>query len=87
MSKKIPHFNTDEEAEAFLEQDLSDYLDPENWHPVRFEFLPKTKVVNMRFSMPLYDAVRQMAEKQGISYQRYIRQTLEASLKIDTAPA
>jgi predicted DNA binding CopG/RHH family protein len=38
MSKKIPEFRTDEELEAFLEQDLSDYVTPENFKPARFEW-------------------------------------------------
>ena len=46
MSKQIPRFKTDEEAEQFLEQDLTDYLDPKNFTPVTFELLPKTKQVN-----------------------------------------
>ena len=43
MSSKIPEFRTDEELEAFLKQDLSDYITPENFKPARFEFLPKTR--------------------------------------------
>lgn len=82
VSKKIPKLTTDEEAEAFLEQDLTEYLDLENWHKVSFEFQPKVKTVNMRFSLPLYEAVKQAAEKEGISYQRYIRQAVESSLRM-----
>jgi predicted DNA binding CopG/RHH family protein len=77
MSSKIPEFRTDEELEAFLERDLSDYVTPENFKPARFEFLPKTRQVNLRFSEALLDAVRQRAREQGISYQRYIRQAVE----------
>ena len=40
MKKKVPKFKTDEEAEAFLEQDLSD-LDFSQFKPMRFEFKPK----------------------------------------------
>lgn len=80
MSKKVPEMTTDEEAEAFLEQDLTDYLDLKNWQKVSFEFQPKVKTVNMRFSQPLYDAVKAAAAREGISYQRYIRQAVEKSL-------
>ena len=80
MSSKIPEFRTDEELEAFLEQDLSDYITPENFKPARFEFLPKTRQVNLRFSEALLDAVRQRAREEGISYQRYIRQAVERAL-------
>jgi predicted DNA binding CopG/RHH family protein len=81
-SKKVPEMRTDEEAEAFLEQDITEYLDLKNWKKVSFEFQPKVKVVNMRFSQPLFDAVKYAAEKEGISYQRYIRQALEQSLQL-----
>ena len=77
MSSKIPEFRTDEELEAFLERDLSDYITPENFKPARFEFLPKTRQVNLRFSEALLDAVRERAREQGISYQRYIRPAVE----------
>jgi predicted DNA binding CopG/RHH family protein len=80
MSSKIPEFKSDEELEAFLEQDLSDYITPENFKPARFEFLPKTRQVNLRFSEALLDAVRQRAREEGISYQRYIRQAVERAL-------
>lgn len=81
MSSKIPEFRTDEELEAFLEQDLSDYITPENVKPARFEFLPKTRQVNLRFSEALLDAVRARAREEGISYQRYIRQAVERALE------
>jgi predicted DNA binding CopG/RHH family protein len=80
MSRKIPEFRTDEELEAFLEQDLSDYITPENFKPARFEFLPKTRQVNLRFSEALLDAVRERARQEGITYQRYIRQAVERAL-------
>lgn len=80
MSKKVPEFRTDEEAEAFLDQDLTDYLDLQNFQKVSFEFLPKTERVNLRFSGPLLAAVRAKAKQAGMSYQKYIRQVVEESL-------
>ncbi|MGD9846644.1 MAG: CopG family antitoxin [Variibacter sp.] len=80
MKKKFPVLKTDEEAEAFLEQDLTDYLHAENFKPVRFEFLPKEKSINLRLSEDLLTAVRARAKSQGIPYQRYIRQTLERAV-------
>jgi predicted DNA binding CopG/RHH family protein len=38
MKRKLPDFASDEEAEAFLDQDLSD-LDFSQFKPVEFEFL------------------------------------------------
>ena len=80
MKKKVPKFKSDEEAEKFLEQDLTDYIDPKNAQQVTFEFLPKTEKVNLRFPEKLPSAVRKKAEKQGMSYLRYIRKAVEESL-------
>jgi len=76
MKRKIPRLKTDKQAEAFLEQDLSD-LDFSQFKPMHFEFQPKTERVNMRLSKPLLDSVKKSASKRGISYQRFIRQVLE----------
>lgn len=86
MTKKVPKFRTDEEAEAFLDQDLTDYLDLANFERVKFEFLPKTERVNLRFSAPLLEAVRAKAKRAGMSYQKYIRQVVEESLSQKSNP-
>ena len=81
MKKKVPHFKTDEEAEAFLEQDdLSDYLHAGNFKPMHFEIRPKEKSVNLRMSEGLFDAVRETAKHEGVPYQRYIRHVLERAV-------
>jgi len=69
MKKKFPVLKTDEEAEAFLEQDLTDYLHKGNFKPaewLRFEFKPKQKSLNMRISEELLAAVRKNAKREGI---------------------
>ncbi len=81
MKKKVPRFKTDQEAEQFLERDLTAYLNLKNFTPVTFELLPKTRQVNLRFSEPLLNAVRQRAAQEGISYQKFIRRAVEGSLK------
>jgi predicted DNA binding CopG/RHH family protein len=86
MSKKFPVFKNDKEAEEFLDQDLSDYISAENFAPFQFEFRPKQKSVNLRISEELLNAVRAVAHRRGIPYQRYIRQTLEASLRPSNEP-
>ena len=78
--KKVPKFKTDDEAEAFLQQDLSDYLHAGNFAPYRFEFKPKEKSINLRISEELLKAVQTHAKREGIPYQRYIRQALERAL-------
>ena len=77
--RKVPRLKTDEEAEAFLEQDLSD-LDFSQFKPMRFEFEPKEKSINLRISEGLLKAVQTHAKRQGIPYQRYIRQALERAI-------
>src|SRR2546430_216572 len=69
---------SDREAERFLDRkDLSDYIVAENVVPARFEFERKTKSLTMRIPASLLDAVKARAARQGIPYQRLIRQALE----------
>jgi predicted DNA binding CopG/RHH family protein len=80
MAKRLPVFKSDEEAEAFLKQDLSDYISAETLAPFPFEFKPKEKAVNLRISEDLLNAVRERAKERGIPYQRFIRQALERAV-------
>lgn len=79
MKRKIPRLRSDAEAEAFLDQDLSD-LDFSQFKPVRFEFENKSARVNMRLPESLLAAVKKRAQKRGIPYQRLIREALEREL-------
>lgn len=79
MSKVVPKLTTDAEAEAFLDQDLSD-LDFSQFKPMRFELEKKEARVNMRLPEPLLDAVKKRASARGIPYQRFIREALEMAL-------
>ena len=79
MKRKVPRLSTDEAAEAFLEEDLSD-LDFTQFKPVRFEFEKKSARVNMRLPQALLEAVKARAEARGIPYQRFIRETLERAV-------
>ena len=74
--RKLPKILTDEEAEAFLAQDLSD-LDFSQFKPMHFEFEKKEAQVNMRVPQPLLDAVKDRAKARGIPYTRYIRMLME----------
>lgn len=76
----VPVMTTDEEAEAFLEQDLSD-LDPAQFKPFDWELHLKTARINMRVPQPLLDAIKARAAQRGIPYQRLIREAMEAALK------
>lgn len=79
MPRRVPRLRTDEEAEAFLEQDLSD-LDFTQFKPVHFEFEKKAARVNMRLPQALLNAVKQRAKARGIPYQRFIREALERAV-------
>jgi predicted DNA binding CopG/RHH family protein len=79
MKRQVARFKRDAEAEAFLEQDLSN-LDFSKVTPVHFEFEPKTERVSMRLLKSLLIAVKAKALAQGISYQRLIRQALERAI-------
>ncbi len=75
--KKLPRLKSDKAAAAFVaDADLTQY-DLSKMRTVQFEFEPKTERVNMRLPRTLLVAVKARAAKQGIPYQRYIRQTLE----------
>jgi predicted DNA binding CopG/RHH family protein len=78
MKRKVPKMTTDEEVEAFLEQDLSD-LDFSQFKPVRFEFQAKAARLNMRLPEPLLDAVKAKAKARGVPYTRFIREVLESA--------
>jgi predicted DNA binding CopG/RHH family protein len=78
--KQFPVFKTDEEAERFVDEaDLSEY-DFAGFTKMRFEFKPKTANVSMRMPQDLLIALKARAKKEGMPYQRYIRQTLERAL-------
>ena len=76
MKRRVPKMTTEEEAEAFLDQDLSD-LDFSQFKPVRFEFERKSAQLNMRIPQSLLDAVKVKANERGIPYTRYIRELME----------
>ncbi len=79
MKKKVPPLRTDEQAEAFLAQDLSK-LDFSQFKPARFEFEKKEEQINMRMPKPLLAAVKARAKARGIPYTRFIRETLEQAV-------
>jgi len=75
----VPRLRTDEQAEAFLAQDLSK-LDFSQFKPARFEFERKDEQINMRVPKPLLAAVKARAKARGIPYTRFIRETLEQAI-------
>jgi predicted DNA binding CopG/RHH family protein len=77
--KFVPVMTTDAEAEAFLEQDLSD-LDRSQFKPLTWESAPKSARVNMRLPEALITAIKARAKARGVPYQRLIREALEREL-------
>ena len=76
-AKLMPSFKNDQDAELFVESaDLADF-DLSGFTPMRFEFEPKTAVLNMRLPKNLLAAVKIKAKAEGIPYTRYIRLALE----------
>jgi predicted DNA binding CopG/RHH family protein len=79
MTKKVPRLTSDEEAEAFLDQDLSG-LDFSQCQPAQFEFERKSERINMRVPKPLLDALKERASHRGIPYTRFIREIMEREM-------
>ena len=78
--RKVPILKTDAEAEAFLEQDLSD-LDFGRFRRINWEAEPKTARITMRLPEGLMAALKARAKARGIPYQRLMREALERELK------
>jgi predicted DNA binding CopG/RHH family protein len=77
MKKTIPTFETDPQAQAFVDTaNLSQY-DLSGGTSVQFEFEAKSAHINMRVPQPLLDAVKERARVRGIPYTRFIRQLME----------
>jgi predicted DNA binding CopG/RHH family protein len=77
LKKKIPTFKTDKEAENFVAKaDLSQY-DLSGARMVKFELKPKDKAISLRLPEDLFKAVQDKAKREGIPYQRLIRQAIE----------
>jgi predicted DNA binding CopG/RHH family protein len=79
-TRKVPVMTTDEAAEAFLNEDLSD-LDYSEFRPLSFETEKKTARINMRLPEGLMAAVKAKAAARGIPYQRLIREALERAVR------
>ena len=79
----MPRLRTDEEAEAFLDQDLSD-LDFSRFKARQLEYERKDARLTMHLPRPMLDAVKRQAQARGIPYQRLVREAIEKALAGDT---
>ncbi|MGV3634008.1 MAG: CopG family antitoxin [Pseudorhodoplanes sp.] len=80
MKKKLPKLRSDKEAEDFVATADLTAFDLSGFKPVQFEFAPKAARINMRLSDQLLQAIKVKAAKQGVPYQRFIRQALEKAV-------
>lgn len=81
--RKVSLLRTDEEAEAFLDQDLSE-LDFSQFRAGQLEYERKNARPTMHLPQPLLDAVKRQAQARGIPYQRRLREAIEKALAGDT---
>ncbi len=72
---------TDRAAKSVLKKDITEYLSPENFKPISFEFAPKDKSITLRVSTELLEAVQAAAKERGTNYQKLIREAIERYLK------
>jgi predicted DNA binding CopG/RHH family protein len=81
MKKKLPKFKTDKQIKEFMKQDLTDYINAENFIPVTFEFEKKDKTITLRLPGKLLDELKASAKKEGINYQKLIRSLIESFVR------
>jgi predicted DNA binding CopG/RHH family protein len=78
--KALPSFNSDAEAERFVDTaDLSQY-DLSGFKPMHFEIAKKEAALNMRLPVGLLDAIKAKAASKGVPYSRYVRMLIEADI-------
>jgi predicted DNA binding CopG/RHH family protein len=64
-----------------LSGDLTPLLKQGGWKKVKFELMPKKKSITLRLSEELLDAIKLKAEEEGLDYQKWIRASIEETLK------
>ena len=78
--KQFPKFETDEDAERFVDEaDLSEY-DFSEFRPANFEFQRKEARVNMRLPQKQLELIKTAAKKRKIPYQRFMRELIERGM-------
>jgi predicted DNA binding CopG/RHH family protein len=81
QAKAMPHFDSDEEMERFVESaNLGEY-DLTGFVPMHFELRRKDARINMRVAATQLSAVKQEAAREGIPYQRFIRNAIDNALR------
>ena len=75
----VPRLRTDEEVEAFLDQDRSD-LDFGQFRAGQLEYERKDARLTRRLPQPMLDAMTRQARARGIPHQRLVRDAIEKAL-------
>lgn len=79
--KVLPQFQSEAEEIAFWDaNDPGDWVEGPADIIVALKRQPK-KTITMRLDEPLYDRLREVADKHGIPYQRLMRELLRQSLQ------
>ena len=74
-------FKTDKEAEEFLDKDLSSIIGSKGFKKIKFELKPKNSSITIRVPEELKEAFKERAKKEGLSYQKLMREALENYIK------
>ena len=81
MNKRLPNMNSDQDGENWLDQDLSDYLNTDNFSPVTFELINKNESLKLDISCELLDAVKEASKQKKMNYKSFIIEAIEQALK------
>ena len=81
QGKPFPVFQSDEEAEQFIEEaDLSEY-DFSDFRRARMELVPPASVGDVTIPGTLASAARDAATRVGIPYDRFIREAIRDAVE------
>ena len=85
---KLPQFENEEEAGEFFDtHDLADYWDDmaEIENLVVEVEIPR-KQISLRIPLPIIEQIKEMASKEGMSYQKLIQQWILEKLEVQAHP-
>jgi predicted DNA binding CopG/RHH family protein len=78
--RAFPRFDTDADAERFVDEaDLTQY-DFSGFRPLSHELERKSQQVNLRMPVRLVERLKAEAARRDIPYQRLIREAVEKAL-------
>ncbi|MDJ0660002.1 MAG: CopG family antitoxin [Crocosphaera sp.] len=81
MNKHLPNMNSDQDLENLLKEDLSDYLNTDNFSPVTFELVNKNESIKLDISSELLNAAKEACKQKKMNYQGFIIAAIEQALK------